>query len=300
MSKIAVIGEIKGRVTGSGYRQLNQAMRTKADVWINYVGTALAAAGQLVKSEEEVIVVSAVGADFIGKALKADLEAQGIDTRFLKTVDGKATVMEIELLNIIGDLDFLVSGTEINTFIDVPHIEGAIDVLNSCDLVIADASLSEDVLKYIAENVTATKFFDPGNEEDALKAKDIIGRFEIIKPNRAEAAVLYGKDIYSEEELEAAAAYFEEQGVQKIFITMSGGGVYFKDKDTKGVLRPEEVVPFVRKDGAGDAFSAAIADGIVKDMPMEKIAEYGMAEAKKVIDAKVSYDPNELLWGDAQ
>lgn len=300
MSKIAVIGEIKGRVTGSGYRQLNQAMRTKADVWINYVGTALAAAGQLVKSEEEVIVVSAVGADFIGKALKADLEAQGIDTRFLKTVDGKATVMEIELLNIIGDLDFLVSGTEINTFIDVPHIEGAIDVLNSCDLVIADASLSEDVLKYIAENVTATKFFDPGNEEDALKAKDIIGRFEIIKPNRAEAAVLYGKDIYSEEELEAAAAYFEEQGVQKIFITMSGGGVYFKDKDTKGVLRPEEVVPFVRKAGAGDAFSAAIADGIVKDMPMEKIAEYGMAEAKKVIDAKVSYDPNELLWGDAQ
>lgn len=300
MSKIAVIGEIKGRVTGSGYRQLNQAMRTKADVWINYVGTALAAAGQLVKSEEEVIVVSAVGADFIGKALKADLEAQGIDTRFLKTVDGKATVMEIELLNIIGDLDFLVSGTEINMFIDVPHIEGAIDVLNSCDLVIVDASLSEDVLKYIAENVTATKFFDPGNEEDALKAKDIIGRFEIIKPNRAEAAVLYGKDIYSEEELEAAAAYFEEQGVQKIFITMSGGGVYFKDKDTKGVLRPEEVVPFVRKDGAGDAFSAAIADGIVKDMPMEKIAEYGMAEAKKVIDAKVSYDPNELLWGDAQ
>lgn len=300
MSKIAVIGEIKGRVTGSGYRQLNQAMRTKADVWTDYVGTALAAAGQLAQNGEEVIIISAVGKDFIGNALKADLAEQGMDTQFMKSVEGKATAMEIEMLNIIGDLDFLVSGTEINTFIDIPHIESALEEINGCDLVIVDASLSEDVLKYIAENVTAVKFFDPGNEEDALKAKDIIGKFQIIKPNRAEAAVLYGKDIYSEEELKAAAEYFEEQGVQKIFITMSGGGVYFRHGGTEGVLRPEEVVPFVRKDGAGDAFSAAIADGIVKGMSMEDIAAYGMAEAKKVISAKVSYDPGELLWGDAQ
>lgn len=300
MSKIAVIGEIKGRVTGSGYRDLNHAMRTKADVWTNYVGTALAAAGQLVKNGEEVIIVSAVGGDFIGNALKADLAEQGMNIQFLKTVDGKATAMEIELLNIIGDLDFLVSGTEINTFIDIPHIESALDVINGCDLVLVDASLSEDVLRYIAENVTATKFFDPGNEEDALKAKDIIGKFEIIKPNRAEASVLYGNDIYSEEELKAAAGYFETQGVQKVFITLSGGGVYFKHGTVEGVLRPEESVPFVRKDGAGDAFSAAIADGFVKGMPMEEIAAYGMEEAKKVIAGKVSYDPTDLLWGDPQ
>lgn len=300
MSKIAIIGEIKGKITGSGYRELIQTLRTVADVWTNYTGTAMAVAKQLIQNGEETVMISAVGNDFIGKAIKADLEEKGVDTQFLKIVEDKPTAMEIETLNILGDLDYYIVGNSVNAAIDVDHVKGALDVINGCDMAVIDASLSEDVLKFVAENVTITKFFDPGNEEDALKAKEIIGKFDIIKPNRAEAAVLFGKDIYSEEELNAAVSYFEEQGVGKIFVTMSGGGVHYKSSEETGTIRPEKVVPFVRKDGAGNAFSAAIVDGTVKGMSMEEIANYGMEEAAKIIEKKVSYDPSELLWGEPQ
>ena len=53
MSKIAIIGEIRGKVTGSGYRELNHNMRTVADVWTAYTGTAIAAAKQLAGNENE-------------------------------------------------------------------------------------------------------------------------------------------------------------------------------------------------------------------------------------------------------
>jgi len=300
MSKIAIIGEIRAKVTGSGYRQLNQNARTVADVWAAYTGTAISVAERLAAEGEDVVIVSAVGDDFLGKATKIDMNEKGMNTDFLKVVEGVPTAVEIETLNIIGDLDYLISGTEVNKFIDTALIENALEVINSCDMAVVDASLTEEVLKYIVENVTVTKFFDPGNEEDALKAKDIIGKFDIIKPNRAEASVLFGKDIFSEEELAAAIAYFEEQGVKQIYVTMSGGGVSYKGGDAAGVIRPEKVEPFVRKDGAGDAFSAAIVDGTVKGMSMEEVAAYGMAEAAKVIAKKVSYDVSDLLWGDPQ
>ena len=300
MSKIAIVGEIRAKMTGSGYRQLNQNMRTVADVWADYTGTAMAVSKQLVANGEEVVIVSAVGDDFLGRATKLDMKEKGMNTEFLKVVEGKPTAMEIETLNIIGDLDYLISGMEVNKYIDEELLASALETINSCDMAVIDASLTEEALKYVVENVTVPKFFDPGNEEDALKAKEIIGKFDIIKPNRAEASVLYGHDIYSEEELKAAVDYFEEQGVKQIYVTMSGGGVYYRSGEAEGTIRPEEVAHFVRKEGAGDAFSAAIVDGTVKGMSMEEVAAYGMAEAAKIIKNKVSYDVSDLLWGEAQ
>ncbi len=300
MSKIAIIGEIRAKVTGSGYRQLNQNMRTVADVWADYAGTAVAAAKHLAANGEEVHVVSAVGDDFLGKATKLDMTDKGMNTDFLKVVEGKPTAVEIETLNIIGDLDYLISGVEVNKYIDAELVESALEMINGCDLAVVDTSLTEETLKYIAENVTVPKFLDPSNEEDALKVKDIIGKFDIIKPNRAEASALFGTDIFSEEELKAAAAHFAEQGVKQVYITLSGGGVHFKGEGVEDVIRPEKAEPFVRKEGAGDAFSAAIADGTVKGMTIREIAAYGMEEAAKIIAKKVSYDVSDLLWGDPQ
>lgn len=300
MSKIAIIGEIRVKITGSGYRQLNLNMRTVADVWSDYTGTAVAAAKQLIEKGEDVVIVSAVGDDFLGKATKMDMNDKGMNTEFLKVVEGKPTAAEIETLNIIGDLDYLISGMEVNKFIDLELLESALETINGCDLVVVDASLTEEALNFVAEKVTAPKFLDPGNEEDALKVKDILGKFDIIKPNRAEAAVLFGNDIFSEEELKAACADFAGKGVKQVFITVSGGGVYYKEGDVEGVIRPDKVEAFVRKEGAGDAFSAAIADGTVKGMSIEEVAAYGMEEAAKVIAKKVSYDVSDLLWGDPQ
>jgi pseudouridine kinase len=247
MGKIAIIGEIRVKMTGSGYRQLNQNARTIADVWTDYTGTAISAAKQLKENGEDVMVVSAVGNDFIGKATKLDMNDKGMNTDFLKVVPGVATAAELETLNIIGDLDYLISGVEVNKFIDVELLESALAEINGCDLVVVDTSLTEEALNYIAENVTAPLFLDPGNDEDALKAKDIIGKFDIIKPNRAEASVLFGKDIFGEDELKAAADYFAEKGVKQIYITLSGGGVFYKNADSEGFIRPEKVEAFVRK-----------------------------------------------------
>ena len=299
MSQITVIGEMNVRVIASGYRELTPLNPMNSRIEASYAGTAEAIAKKVVEAGENVILMTALGNDFLGRAAKDDMAAKGVNVDNVMLVEDMPTPMEIITLNILGDLDYNFVNEETQKSIKVEHIEAALDVINASDLVAVDASLSQDVLEYIADNVTAVKFFDPGTEEYAKKAKGIIGKFDIVKPNRAEASALYGKDIFSEEELRAACEWMQEQGVKKIFITLSGGGVFYKDGDKDGFVRPEEVFNFVRKDGAGDAFSAAIADGYVKGMSVEEIAAYGMKEAEVIMRTKHVFDPNELLWGES-
>jgi len=87
-----------------------------------------------------------------------------------------------------------------------------------------------------------------------------------------------------------AGKWFEEKGVKRIFITLSGGGVYYKEGPVEGVIRPGQV-SVVSATGAGDAFSAAILDGFVKGMNIEETAKYGMAAASIAMESKTPVNP---------
>lgn len=50
-----------------------------------------------------------------------------------------------------------------------------------------------------------------------MKIKDIIGRFNTIKPNKLEAEILSGIEIKNEEDLHECAKYFLNKGV-KMFL----------------------------------------------------------------------------------
>ena len=100
-----------------------------------------------------------------------------------------------------------------------------------------------------------------------------------------------GMEILNEDQLKAAGRWFADQGVKRTFITMSGGGVYYKEGETEGIIRPDEVLPFVNEEGAGDAFSAAILDGTVRGMSVEEIAAYGMKASAVAMECKRAVNP---------
>lgn len=103
--------------------------------------------------------------------------------------------------------------------------------------------------------------------------------------------MLCGKEIFSEEQLKEAGKWFADQGVKRIFITMSGGGVYYKEGDSEGILRPEAMLPMQNERGAGDAFSAAVLDGAIRGMTIEQLAAYGMKAAEITLECKAAVNP---------
>lgn len=291
MSSITVIGGIKGKITVNTAEQLMAGQQNPADISAAYTGTGRNIAENLARMGADAALVAAAGNDFIGKASIAELSKLGVDTESVHLIDGKNTAMSIEILNIINDLVFAVDNGDVYECLNEEMISEVMDSLNASKIVAADGSLGKEVLKYLSEKVTVPLFFDPHTEEDAKKVKDFIGAFDMIKPNRAEASALCGKEIFSEEQLKEAGQWFADQGVKRVFITMSGGGVYYKEGEVEGILRPEQVLPFANEEGAGDAFSAALLDGTVKGMNIEELAAYGMKAAAVAMECRCAVNP---------
>lgn len=291
MSEITVIGGIRANITVNAAEQLMAEQENKGTVEASYSGTGRNIAENLGRMGADTALIAVAGADFVGKGAKKELDALGINTEMLKMVEGQNTAMTVSVLNIIGDLEFAAANSDVYDCLSETQIADAMEKINSSKVVCADGTLKEEVLRYLVENVDTTLFFDPNSEEDAEKAKEFIGSFDIIKPNRGEASVLCGMDIFSEEQLKQAGQWFVDQGVKKVFITMSGGGVYYREGTCEGILHPEKVLPFIYEEGAGDAFSAAIADGVARGMDIEAIAAHGMKAAAIAMECKAAVNP---------
>lgn len=291
MSEITVIGGIKAKVVANAQEQLMAVEQNEGTIYVSYSGTGRNVAENLGRMGASTTFVAVAGNDSVGRGVKAELKELGVDTEFLQLIDGQNTAMNIAILNIIGDLEFAVDNEDVYNCISEKLIDSAMDKINNSKIVCIDGTMPEELLKYLIEKVKAPLFFDPHTEDAAKKAKDIIGSFNTIKPNRAEASALCGMEIFSEEQLMAAGQWFADQGVKRIFITMSGGGVYYKEGMNEGIIRPEKMISFADDEGAGDAFSAAILDGTVKGMDIETLAARGMRAAAITLETKYAVNP---------
>lgn len=291
MSKIAVAGGIKGKIVVKNQVPMMAGEQNDGIIGASYSGTGRNIVENLRRMGADVAMAATAGNDFVGKGAKAELEQLGVDTSLIRLIDGQNTAMNISVLNVVEDLEFAMNNTDVYKCFTTEMAKEVLPVLNGAEVAALDGSLEADVLRYFVENLTVPVFFDPHTEEDAEKVAEFIGAFHTIKPNRAEASAICNMQIFSEEQLMEAGRWFAEQGVKRIFITMSGGGVYYKEGEKEGIIRPEAVLPFANEEGAGDAFSAAILDGTVKAMDVEAIANYGMKAAAIAMECKGAVNP---------
>ncbi|MEG0830028.1 MAG: PfkB family carbohydrate kinase [Anaerovoracaceae bacterium] len=287
---ITIIGAITGEIIGSFDGQ-PMADHNPGTIDISYSGTGRNIAENLGRMGSDVAFISATGNDFAGRSAKRELGELSINTEYLCLVDGQNTAMNVQLLNMVGDLEMDIRNQDVFAFIDKKVVDSGKSVIDNSDMIAIDGNLSEEVIKYIVQTVDKPLFFDPTSTEGAKKAKDIIGKFHTIKPNREEAEALFGSEILSEDQLMAAGQWFSDQGVKRIFITMSGGGVYYREGITAGIIRPENILSFENQIGAGDGFSAALLDGYTKGMDVESLAKYGMAASAVAMEIRNAVNP---------
>ena len=174
-------------------------------------------------------------------------------------------------------------------------LEERLSYLSQAQIVGVDCNLEVEALDYITRTLEVPLFLEPVSASKAERVKDMIGRFHTIKPNLIEAEMLSGIKIDSDEALHRAGQWFFDQGVKRIFISLSERGAYYKDEFGEGIVAPK-VTELVSATGAGDAFSAAILYGHVKGMSAREITQMGMicssiaVQTKTAVNAEMSMD----------
>ncbi len=266
---------------------------TNDDITVKSCGCAFNVAKHLANLGREVKLITVVGTDPLGLALLEELKGHGIDTTHALKVDGQTPVI-FEIRNFAGEVEFARANESLIERINEDFIAEASADIAKADAIVMDGSIPVETMRYITSQFgdDVRIFFDPasrmGGEKISSTADEGLGimqKLYCVMPGRVEAEKMAEMIILGPDKLKAAADLFGENGVERTFITIKAGGVYYKDAASEegSSLRPGRTLSFADTSGAGDLVSAVIVDATLKGADMDATAKAAMDAAEKFL-----------------
>lgn len=233
-----------------------------------------------------------VGDDSNGQFILSESTSFGIDMTNVKIAKGEATSAYLCILDHQMDMDVAVCQMGITDLIDNDYIDMNFNKINSADLIVLDGNLKFEQLQYIIDRFKGKRIlYDPVSTTKAMNSLELIGSFYCIKPNSIEAEALSGIRIRTLEDLHEAASRFHQKGVELVFITLGDKGTYYSDGETFGLIKAKNIA-MKNATGAGDAFAAGLAFGIVKGFSVKEMAIFASKCAEQTIISESTISGN--------
>ena len=206
-------------------------------------------------------------------------------------VRGEHTPTYMAILDEQGEMVSAVVDMKIIDMFTTDFIDSKAEIIKNSEYMILDSD-RPDIVEYIIKTFSGhTKFIlDPVSATKALGIKHLIKYFHTVKPNRIETEALCGFKIENENDLKRAARYFQDLGVQNIFISLDEDGIYYKTMTEEGrVGTPPIEVRNVT--GAGDSFVSGVGYGYMNNLSTKDTVKYAIAMSLITITHEDTINP---------
>ena len=236
-------------------------------------GCAANVALALRRLEVPVAVAGRVGDDVFGELVRRELEAQGVDTRGVRTTPGVGTSKTV-VLSIAGeDRRFL------HTF-GANAAVTADDLIDTADVIYVGGYL---ILPSVDPDALAERMHDargrgsavildvvaPTGAHPSLAALGrLLPHVDFFVPNHDEARAITGED-----DPHRQAELLAEHGARTVMIKLGERGLYVLGEGGAFELEAPPV-QVVDPSGAGDAFAAGLALGLLEGRPLDETARF--------------------------
>ena len=235
-------------------------------------------------------LIAPLGDDAFADLVRADCARAGVDTGLCFSFEGAASSSYLFIADAAGDMQLAVNDMSICDRLTPEALEPRLDALNAMDAVVLDANLPAGTLKYLAENLRAPLIADAVSTAKAPRLLAALPRLAAVKPNAIEAETLTGEPVHGPDSAARAARRLIELGAQRAFITLGERGVCCADAN-ETLFLPGGAVRLVNATGAGDAFTAALAYGVVRGLSLRQIAVAGLAAAAIAVESMETVSP---------
>ena len=290
-SYAVVVGGVNVDIGGRSFSALVDADSNPGRVTVSLGGVGRNIAHNLALMGTDVRMLTAYGDDIHGQQVAASCSELGIDISSGLRVEGGRTSTYLYLTDPEGEMALAVSDMEICNKITPEYLAENLSLLRNAQVVVADANIPEESLRYLAENCTAPLFIDPVSTKKAEKLRPILHKIHTLKPNRIEAALLSGVEINGVEDVPKAAAKLLELGVHRVFISLGGDGVYAAMGDQQLRL-PNLPGKMVNTTGCGDAFMAALVWSYLEGRDLRDTALAGLAAGSIAMESGETINPD--------
>ncbi|GAA2727669.1 ribokinase [Streptomyces nogalater] len=218
-----------------------------------------------------VSMIGAVGTDAYGARLRDTLEHSGVDTDFLRTVEGPS-----------GTAHIVVDAEGGNAIVVVPGANGTVDHLSPGDegvIATADALLLQLEIPLAAVVAGARAARRHGVRTVLTPSPvqplppELLRAVDLLVPNEYEAVTLTGRT----DPREAAAALLDL--VPEVVVTLGATGCLYLARGTEPLVVPAPRVTAVDSTGAGDTFVGALAVALAEERPVREALTWAAAAA---------------------
>ena len=214
----------------------------------------------------------------------------GIDISQALRVPGGSTSTYLYLNGPDGDMALAVSDMDICRKMTPQFLASRLTLLKGAQLIVADANLPAESLRFLADHGAAPLFVDPVSTVKAEKLRPILGKIHTLKPNRMEAELLSGVAITNEESLRQAAQVLLDTGLRRVFISLGSRGLFAADHRESLLLPCRPAAP-VNATGAGDAFMAGLAWAYLEGTDLRGTALAGASAGAIAIEGSETINP---------
>jgi ribokinase len=248
------------------------------------------------KMGASVMMVSKVGDDLFAPNTVANLQQQGVDTRFVTTAPGTSSgVAPIFVDDQSQNRILIIKGA--NQQLKPADIAAAADALKSCQLIILQLEIPLETVYYAIDFARQHHIKVILNPAPAVADLNIeyACRCDFFMPNETELEILTGMPVTTDEEVKLAGQSLLRRGLKNLIITLGGRGSLWMSGDNVHQVAPT-AVKAVDTSGAGDAFIGCFAHELVKsgDIPA------AMAQASAYAACSVTGRGTQRSYPDAE
>lgn len=294
---VVVIGGANMDIHGSPASGLRQHDSNPGIVHTSPGGVARNIAENLARLGADCRLISAVGDDHHGHLLLQHGRDAGIDMQRVQQFDSAQTSTYLSVLDGSGDMHVAINDMAIIEELGPERLRGNEAMLNQAELIVLDTNLRDDTLAWIANTFAEQCLFvDTVSTVKAGKIKPHLESIHSLKMSRNEAETMTGIGTRTKKDRRKLAAWAHERGVERLFVTLGGDGVFYSTPEAEGVekLQPEKRT-LRNAGGAGDAFLAGIAFAWLREWPLMKSLRFGLAAAELTLSDNSSSSPTFSL-----
>lgn len=288
---ILVVGGVNCDVSGTPSGPLRLGDSNPGRITLTPGGVGRNIAENLARLGHRVSMITALGTDARGDFIRNSCRELGIDLSLSFTFPDERTSTYLCLNDEHGDVLGAVSDMAICDRLTPDVVAQRLPQLQSADLIVLDANLSPATIDFVAQNTSCPIFADPVSVAKAGRLASSLGRFTMIKPNAAEAALLSGVTIENDNDLTLAAWMFLRKGLKQVIISLGGRGIFWHDGTSCGI-QPCLPMPVRNTNGCGDAFLAAAASACLQGMSLRETVCYGLAASAVCAQSDSAVNPD--------
>ena len=241
----------------------------------------------------EVFMVARVGSDLFGPATIENFRKQGIDTTYVKQVEGLSSGVAPIFVEPSGQNRILVVKGA-NDALRPAHVDEAAETLKTADCIVLQFEIPLETVYYTVAFARKHGIRCIVNPAPAQPVEmGAIRELDYFIPNEGEAETIGGSPVKTLEDAKSCAAKFCGHGIRRVIITLGANGSLLASQSGCRHIAPF-AVKSIDSTGAGDAFIGSfavfLAEGLAEEEALRRANLYAALSTTGVGTQKSFYD----------